>query len=82
MWEWFHLLLREASPLPSFHPRPCLHVGDRVLTLAPTSKVVTFLARVFSGEMNLKNSVYSKGFVSVSLNGICDALVILLVQTL
>lgn len=75
MWERFHLFLGEASLLPSLDPRPCLHVGNRILALAETGEVIAWLTTVLAREMDLENSVYTENFVLETFDGICKMLV-------
>ena len=70
MWEWFHLFLCKAGSLPTLNPWPSLHIGDRVLAFAKPSQVFSLLTTVFAGEMNLKNTVYTKSLVLESLDSI------------
>lgn len=72
VWEWLHLFLGETSSLPSLDPRPCLHVGNRVLALSKSSEIFSLLTAVFTGEMNFKYTVDTEGFVLEARDSICD----------
>lgn len=48
MRELAHLLLGEASPLPTFDPGPSPDISDGVLALSLSSEVLTRLAGVFA----------------------------------
>lgn len=70
MWEWFHLFLCESSFLPTLNPWPGLHIGNRVLALAEAGQVVSLLTSVFTGKVDLEDTIDTKGLVLESLDGI------------
>lgn len=64
MRELVHLILGEPCLLPALDPRPGPDVGDGVLALAFAGEVVTRLASVFAGEVDLKDAVDAEGLVT------------------
>ena len=74
MRELLHLILREASLLPTLDPRPGLDVRNAVLALAVAGQVLARLAGVFAGEMDLEHAVDAQGFFLEALDGVGDFL--------
>ncbi len=71
MREFAHLLLGEASLLPSLDPGPSPDISDRVLALSVSGEVLTRLAGVFARELDLEHAVDAEGFVAVAVDCIC-----------
>ena len=70
MRELLHLILREASLLPTLDPRPGLDVRNAVLALAVASEVLAFFAGVLSRELDFEHAVSAQGFLLEALDGV------------
>jgi hypothetical protein len=68
MWEGLHILLGESRSFPGLDPRPCLDVGDAVFAFALASEVVAWLTGVFTGQLDLKNSIDTEGLILVAVD--------------
>lgn len=68
--ELIHLLLCEPCPLPAFDPRPCPDISDRILSLAFAGQVISWFARKLARQLDLENTVDTKGLVLEAVDGI------------
>ena len=74
MREVLHLLLGEASLLPTLDPGPSLDVRDAVFAFAVASQVLAGFSRVFAGELDFEHAVGAQGFLLEALDGVGDLL--------
>ena len=73
MRELLHILLGKSRTLfPSFHPRPSLHIGDRVFSFSLAGEVVFGGTGVFAGELDFEHAKDAEGFVCEAFDGVFD----------
>ena len=72
MRQFLHLLLRHATKLPTFHPRPSPDVSNRVLALPIACKILAGFAGIFAAEMDLENAVNAQSFVPETVDRVGD----------
>ena len=56
VWEGLHFQLSDAASFPIAYPRPSLDISNRVLALAPTSRIVPRLAGILAGKTDFEDS--------------------------
>ena len=74
MRELLHLILREASLLPTLDPRPSLDVRNTVLALAASGEVLAGFAGELAGELDFEHAVGAQSFLLEALDGVGDFL--------
>lgn len=73
MRERLHLLFRESSSLPAFHPWPSLNICHRIFAFAGTGEVFARTVAVDSRKTDFENAVDAEGFVLVAVDCVCSA---------
>ena len=70
MREGLHLFLREPREVPGFHPRPGTDVGNAVLALPLSGKILLGLPGVFARQLDLEHAVDAQSFVLEALDSV------------
>lgn len=68
MRQFLHLLLRHATKLPTFHPRPSPDISNRVLALPIPRQILSWFSGVLTAEMDFENAVHAQGFVAETVD--------------
>lgn len=74
MRETLHILFAKPTPFPPLHPRPRLHIRNRILALPMSRQIFPRLSRVLATEVDLQDAVDAECFVFEAGDGVGDFL--------